>query len=131
LSDDLQRPAHGAPHLIRRKAHGDRLVLDGGLAASEHQQSEKEKYASHGPWTPRTTPRLLPTLSGKSPERTLGRQLEREMVGRDMHALPQIEAVGIETLHSGIELEIHAAMGASLRDEPAQQGLAVTLRTLR
>lgn len=47
------------------------------------------------------------------------------MMGNDVHAVLQIEAVGIESLDAGIQMQFGTALGGSVPNEPAEQLSAV------
>ena len=52
------------------------------------------------------------------------------MVGGNNHALPQVEAMRVEPLHAGVEMELGAAVGARAGHEPVEEKFAVSFRPL-
>ena len=48
------------------------------------------------------------------------------MIRRNIHPLEQVETVRIETLHTGIELQILAIVGARLLHQPTEKFTAET-----
>ena len=46
------------------------------------------------------------------------------------HPLPQVEAMRIESLHAGVEMELRAAGGARAGHEPVEEQFAMSLRPI-
>jgi len=53
------------------------------------------------------------------------------MMAVDAHALAEVEAVGVETLHAGIEMELLALLLPGIPHQPVEEGIAIAFGAFR
>src|SRR5687768_7474949 len=72
----------------------------------------------------------LPWIPATGAPEPLRAQLQIEMVRSDVHAAVEVETVGGETLHPGIEGEVLAAVFLGVIDQPIEEGCAESARAV-